>query len=180
MGAKAETAAQQPSLTRITVEASPAETEASRSREDGSRAPGDAPGSAPPRMHLLPLAALSAVRGFPSYAAAARSGILVPCAALDRSKAFVVFMSHRWVPTSASAALPGMPSSPPPGVEEAGERMACRSDVGFAKHGLAVEGLNLIKETLPQEVGIFVWIDCSCIDEVGSVVIMRLVTGQVA
>lgn len=112
-------------------------------------------------MFVLPLGALSASRGFPSFKAANRSGVLVSCDSLDRSSAFVVFVSHRWVADGGDPG--GGPESGRPELEEDG-RGSCRPDVDCAKHALVVEALSMILPSLPRWVGVYVWIDCCCID----------------
>lgn len=112
-------------------------------------------------MFVLPLGGLSAARGFPTYAVASRSGVLVPCDSLDRSRSFVVFVSHRWVADSVD---PGGGS----GSRRAKHRPGARADVCSTKHALVVEALHSMLPSLPRWVGVYVWMDYSCIDQVRS------------
>lgn len=104
--------------------------------------------------------------GFPTHRAARESGILVPSESLDRSCAFVVFVSHRWVADGGDPGG-GDVSEDGGGAEGgAGGMGACKPDVGSAKHALVLEGLSALMPTLPRGVTVYVWIDCSCIDQV--------------
>lgn len=114
-------------------------------------------------MFVLPLAGLSAARGFPKYQAAMRSGALVPYDSLDRNNTFVVFVSHRWV--DASTGREGGAGGGSEGQGDGGGGGGT-PDVGAAKHGFLVEGLTSILASLPREVAVFLWIDYSCIDQV--------------
>lgn len=149
-----------------TVGAAGGETNATIAAIMAGPSPADRPAEA--RMYVLPLGGLSAARAFPTYEAAMRSEVLVPCDSLDRSRTFVVFVSHRWVG-----------GDPGGGVVDEGEKIrgGCSPDSGSAKHDLVVEGLSLILPSLPSWVAVYVWIDYCCVDQVCTQYVLRRFCG---
>lgn len=135
---------------------------------------GIGPFALPPEspMLLLSLTGLSTAGCIPDHKTALASGSLFPYESLDRSTSFIVFVSHRWVPVKESK---GVKDGKIGGVQggsvrvgEGGDRGERLPDMDSTKHGLLVEGLNSVLASLPREVTVFVWIDHSCIDQVGS------------
>ena len=128
-------------------------------------------------MFVLSLAGLSAARCIPDYRAALASGKLLPYDSLNRSTAFVVFVSHRWVNKSGGP-LPGGSGGVRVSLRQRQQRQqdggeafgggVNAPDLGTVKHEILMEGLNSILASLPREVAVFLWIDYSCIDQVGS------------
>lgn len=135
---------------------------------------GIGPFALPPEspMLVLSLTGLSTAGCIPDHRTAVASGSLFPYDSLDRSTSFVVFVSHRWVPVGESRGVKDGKSGGVQGglarLGEGGGRSERLPDMDSTKHGLLVEGLNSVLASLPREVAVFVWIDHSCIDQVGS------------
>lgn len=135
---------------------------------------GIGPFALPPEspMLLLSLTGLSTAGCIPDHKTALASGSLFPYESLDRSTSFVVFVSHRWVPVKGSKGVKdgkiGGVQGSSVRVGEGRDRGEMLPDMDSTKHGLLVEGLNSVLASLPREVAVFVWIDHSCIDQVGS------------